>query len=76
MGLTFEPGDGKNTASGDYSAMSPYRAVIEFMTNHERNQWARAGYPGQHNGNPDGPKAFIADPERLALVNSLIEEKV
>ena len=56
--------------------MSPYRAVIEFLTNHERNQWARAGYPGQHNGNPDGPKAYITDPERLALVSSLIEEKV
>ena len=56
--------------------MSPYRAVIEFLTNHERNQWARAGYPGQHNGNPDGPKAYITDPERLVLVNSLIDEKV
>ncbi len=23
-----------------------FNAMVNFMTNHERNQWARAGYPG------------------------------
>ena len=23
-----------------------FDAMLNFMTNHERNQWARAGYPG------------------------------
>lgn len=26
-----------------------FNAMVNFMTNHERNQWARAGYPGLRN---------------------------
>lgn len=30
-----------------------YRAAIEGLTNHERNQWANAGYPGKRDHDPE-----------------------
>ena len=39
-----------------------FNAVVNVMTNHVRNQWARAGYPGLRAKDPTGPAKFISPP--------------
>ena len=39
-----------------------FNAVVNIMTNHVRNQWARAGYPGLRAKDPTGPARFISPP--------------
>ena len=36
-----------------------FNAVVNTMSNHQRNQWARAGYPGLRKKDPAGPAKFI-----------------
>lgn len=37
-----------------------FRAVVEKMTNHERNLWARAGYPGLKHKETEKLKPYAA----------------
>ncbi len=39
-----------------------FNAVVNVMTNHVRNRWARAGYPGLRAKDPTGPAQFISPP--------------
>ena len=34
--------------------------VVNIMSNHARNQWARAGYPGLREKDCNGPAKFIS----------------
>lgn len=36
-----------------------YREAVESLTNWERNQWARAGYPGMRQKDLNGPGQFV-----------------
>ena len=36
-----------NMPEYDYDNPQSYMSLVNAMTNHERNLWARAGYPGQ-----------------------------
>ena len=49
-----------------------FKFVVNSMTNHMRNQWARAGYPGLRKKNPAGPAKFV--PPTL-LMHRLAEVK-
>ena len=42
-----------------------FNAVVNAMSNHQRNQWARAGYPGLRKKDPAGPAKFISAPKLL-----------
>ena len=42
-----------------------FNEVVNAMSNHERNQWARAGYPGMRAKDPAGPAKFIGAPKLL-----------
>lgn len=42
-----------------------FNTVVNIMTNHERNQWARKKYPGLREKDPTGPAKFIAAPRLL-----------
>ena len=42
-----------------------FNAVVNTMSNHQRNQWARAGYPGLRKKDPEGPAKFIPAPKLL-----------
>jgi len=42
-----------------------FNIVVSVMRNHERNQWARAGYPGLIKKDPTGPAKFISAPRLL-----------
>ena len=55
----------KNIIKGGY-----YDDVVNGMTNHERNKWARAGYPGLHGKDIAGPAAFVSPMRLRALVRS------
>ena len=37
-----------------------FKRTVNVMTNHMRNLWARAGYPGLRKKNPFGPAGFIS----------------
>lgn len=52
----------RRTANGKARGV---QAIVQSMTNWQRNQWARAGYPG--NGRP-GNKGTIEDVERFAAM--------
>ena len=36
-----------------------FNFVVNIMSNHQRNQWARAGYLGLRGKDPTGPAEFI-----------------
>ena len=36
-----------------------FNKVVNLMTNHMRNTWARAGYPGLQEKDPRGPAKFM-----------------
>lgn len=42
-----------------------FNTVVNAMSNHQRNQWARAGYPGLRRKDPTGPAGFIPAPKLL-----------
>jgi len=42
-----------------------FNTVVNVMSNHQRNQWARAGYPGLTRKDPTGPSEFIPAPKLL-----------
>lgn len=49
-----------------------FNTVVNVMSNHQRNQWARAGYPGLRQKDPTGPAKFIPAPKLLhRLTNPL-----
>jgi hypothetical protein len=35
-----------------------FQAAVNALGNRERNAWAKAGYPGLHAENPEGPRKF------------------
>lgn len=37
---------------------SAFQAIVQKMTNHQRNQWARAGYPGLRHKDPKPVRRF------------------
>ncbi len=42
-----------------------FNAVVNIMSNHQRNQWARAGYSGLREKDPAGPAEFVPAPKLL-----------
>ncbi len=42
-----------------------FNVVVNVMSNHQRNQWARAGYPGLRQKDPAGPAKFIPSTKLL-----------
>ena len=42
-----------------------FNVVVNVMSNHQRNQWARAGYPGLRQKDPTGPAKFIPSTKLL-----------
>jgi hypothetical protein len=42
-----------------------FNTVVNVMCNHERNMWARSGYPGLRRKDPKGPAKFISPPKLL-----------
>ena len=45
--------------------LASFNTVVNVMSNHERNQWARAGYPGLREKDPKGPAEFVMAPRLL-----------
>jgi len=43
-----------------------FNVVVNVMSNHERNQWARAGYLGLRGKDPTGPAEFVMAPKLLS----------
>ncbi len=48
-----------------------FNAVVNVMSNHVRNQWARAGYPGLRRKDPAMPARFISPPLLLRKLKEL-----
>ena len=49
--------------------------VINIMSNHSRNQWARAGYPGLKRKDTSGLAGFISLPLLLKRLQELERRK-
>ena len=45
-----------------------FNKVVNAMSNRQRNQWARAGYPGLSKKDPIGPSEFIYPTQLLAYL--------
>jgi len=45
--------------------LASFNTVVNVMSNHERNQWARTGYPGLREKDPTGPAEFVMAPKLL-----------
>lgn len=66
------------TASAELDQLlttADFNFVVNVMTNHNRSQWARAGYPGLRKKDPAGPAAFIPAPKLLSRINKAREGK-
>lgn len=46
-------------------ARSSFDTVVKSLSNYQRNQWAKAGYPGLQKKDKKGPARFIAPPQLL-----------
>lgn len=42
-----------------------FNVVVNGMTNHQRHQWSRAGYPGLRKKDPQGPADFMLSTQLL-----------
>lgn len=46
-------------ASGFEARIVEFNATVNGLSNWERNQWARDGYPGLRKKDPTGPAAYL-----------------
>ncbi len=53
-----------------------FNDVINIMSNHSRNQWAKAGYPGLKRKDPSGPAKFISSPLLLRKLQKLEQKRM
>ena len=56
--------------------MTNFNDVVNIMSNHSRNQWAKAGYPGLQRKEPEGPAEFISPPLLLMKLQEATQKRM
>ena len=53
-----------------------FNDVVNIMSNHSRNQWAKAGYPGLQRKELEGPAEFISPPLLLMKLQEATQKRM